>query len=357
MRLQPNAQLAPSLNFHALRLRKFSEAAMSSCEPHHTSAYSEDLRWRMVWQVEALGYSKEQVARNVGVHKSTVSRTLELFYSTGSVGKKQYPKEKAFRKLTTPAQLLILHLVLEKPGIYLYEIQRDITDVLQLQIDTSTICRFLHQSGFTRQKLRLVAVQRDNFLRQKFALDVSLYRPDMLVFLDETGSDQRNMLRKYSYSIRGKTPQNHTLLARGEHMSALAFMSVSGILDVSIVKGTTNGDKFYDIVQKCLLPHLLPFDGVNCHSVVVLDNCSIHHIPEVAAMIEEVGAIVHYLPPYSPDFNPIEEAFSKVKREMKSLERNMQDISDVETILLAAFASITAEDCCGWISHCNIYNL
>ena len=67
-----------------------------------------------------------------------------------------------------------------------------------------------------------------------------------------------------------------------------------------------------DFIQK-YLPHLLPFDGINCHSVVVLDNCSIHHIPEVAAMIEEVGAIVHYLPPYSPNFNPIEEAFSKVK--------------------------------------------
>ena len=133
---------------------------MASCEPHRTSAYSEDLRWRMVWQVEALGYSHERVAQNVGVDKSTVSRTLELFLSTGSVSKRPYPKDKAFRKLTTPAQLLILHLVLEKPGIYLYEIQRDLVDVLQLQINTSTICRFLHQSGFTRQKLRLIAIQR-----------------------------------------------------------------------------------------------------------------------------------------------------------------------------------------------------
>ena len=66
----------------------------------------------------------------------------------------------------------------------------------------------------------------------------------MLIFLDETGSDRRNILRKYGYSMRGKTPQNHTLLARGEHLSAVALMSVCGILDVNIVNGTTNGDTF-----------------------------------------------------------------------------------------------------------------
>ena len=54
----------------------------------------------------------------------------------------------------------------------------------------------------------------------------------------------------------------------------------------------------------------MPFDGHNPHSVVILDNCSIHHIPEIVHMIQEVGALVHFLPPYSPDLNPIEEAFS-----------------------------------------------
>ena len=59
--------------------------------------------------------------------------------------------------------------------------------------------------------------------------------------------------------------------------------------------------------------HLLPFNGTNSRSVVVLDNASIHHVTEVESLIEETGAIVIYLPPYSPDLNPIEECFSKVK--------------------------------------------
>ena len=73
-----------------------------SFEPSRSSAYSEDLRWRMVWQKEALGYTCTKIAENLCVDKSTVSRTLTLFHSTGSVSKKPYPEGRAFRKLTPP---------------------------------------------------------------------------------------------------------------------------------------------------------------------------------------------------------------------------------------------------------------
>ena len=145
-------------------------------------------------------------------------------------------------------------------------------------------------------------------------------------FLDEIGADRRNTLRKYGFSIRGKPAQKHSLLVRGEHVSGITLISVNGLLDVDVVKGSVDGDKFYDFVQKHLLPHLMPFNGVNPHSVVILDNCSIHHVDGIASMIEEVGALVHFLPPYSPDFNPIEETFSKVKAEMKNLEVSMAEL-------------------------------
>ena len=196
--------------------------------------------------------------------------------------------------------------------------------------------------------------QRDEFIRQQFALDVSVYKPEMLVFIDETGADRRNVLRKYGYSVRGVPLQHQTLLVRGEHVTGIAFMSVNGLLDVKISRGSTDGDVFYEFVQKHLLPQLLPFNGVNQHSVVIMDNCAIHHIQEVRAMIEDVGAIVHFLPPYSPDLNPIEEAFAKVKYAMKDLERTL-DTTDIKIIALAAFSTITQQDCQGWVSHCNIY--
>ena len=84
------------------------------------------------------------------------------------------------------------------------------------------------------------------------------------------------------------------------------------------MRGTANSDTFYDFVQTHLLRPLMRFDGRNPHSVVVMDNCSIRHVQEVVTSIQEVGALVHVLASYSPDFNPIKELFAKVKVELKS---------------------------------------
>ena len=128
-------------------------------------------------------------------------------------------------------------------------------------------------------------------------------------------------------------------------------MSVNGILDCKTVTGSVNGDVFYDFVQSSLIYHLMPFDGHNPHSVVVLDNCAIHHVRETIQMIQEVGAIVHFLPPYSPDLNPIEEAFSKVKSGLKLLDQEADMGADAEDLVLSAFSLITKEDCQSWIDH------
>ena len=115
---------------------------------------------------------------------------------------------------------------------------------------------------------------------------------------------------------------------------------------------------FYHLLKKYLLPNLMPFDGINSNSVVIMDNASIHHVDGVVSMIGEVGALVHFLPPYSrsPDYGaPIEECFSKVKAMMRRMEMEAQVI-DIETIALSAFSCITAEDCTNWIGISGIYN-
>ena len=106
---------------------------------------------------------------------------------------------------------------------------------------------------------------------------------------------------------------------RGKCVSVIAFMSVCGVLDLKIVEGAVDTDTYCDFVEKVLLPH-----SMTIISVVIVDNCSIHHNEVAVQMIQEVGAIVHFLPPYSPDYNPIEEAFSKVKAKMKAMEKEAQ---------------------------------
>ena len=106
---------------------------------------------------------------------------------------------------------------------------------------------------------------------------------------------------------------SHELLVRGERISVIAFMSMNGMLDCKTVKHSVDGETFCQLMETSLLPHLMTFNGVNPHSVIVMDNCSIHHVAPVVEMVHQLGALVHFLPPYSPDYNPIEEAFSKVK--------------------------------------------
>ena len=130
------------------------------------------------------------------------------------------------------------------------------------------------------------------------------------------------------------------------------------MLDCKVVTGKVDGDVFYDFIESCLLPNLMPFNGVNPHSIVVMDNVSIHHVDGIVSMIEGVEALVLFLPPYSPDYNPIEELFSKLKATMKQYESDleMQEL-DLEEIVLAAFSSITEEDCYSWINHAGIYSM
>ena len=324
-----------------------------SVNPRKSSAYSDDLRWRIVWQREALGLTLDKVAGNLGVDPSTVSRIVRNFQVSGSVQKKHYPRNaRPNKKLTKPIQLVIFHTLVKKPQLYLHELQQEICIQTGAYISVSSLCTFLKTNNFTRQKLCLVAKQHDDELRHQFFSDVSLYTPEMCIFVDETGSDHRDCLRRYGYGIRGKPPKSCQLLERGDRYSAIAAMTCEGIESLRVVSTTVDGDTFLDFIQRDLLPILMPFNGVNRNCIVIMDNCSVHHVPGVESIITSVGALVHYLPPYSPDLNPIEECFSKVKSCLKTTELTH---IDHETAILAAFACVTSSDCQGWIKDSKVY--
>ena len=120
----------------------------------------------------------------------------------------------------------------------------------------------------------------------------------------------------------------------------------AGLLDCYPFVGSA--DRFKHYVENALVPHLQP---VNAHSVVILDNASIHHAGGVVDIIQQTGALVQFLPPYSPDLNAIEESFSIVKSVLKANEDAWKDF-DIETAVLAAFNMITPADCQAWITHC-----
>ena len=118
------------------------------------------------------------------------------------------------------------------------------------------------------------------------------------MFLGETGTSNRDVMRKYGYSWRGTPAVAQKLLVRGQHLSSIAITSTAGLLDCVTVTGAVDGDTFYEFVHRQLLAHLKPFDGTNEQSIV-MDNASIHHVDGIVDMIQGVGAMVMFIPPLS----------------------------------------------------------
>ena len=135
-------------------------------------------------------------------------------------------------------------------------------------------------------------------------------------------------------------------------MNAVCGISVHGLLDFYTTTGTVDSERFLYFIEHALVPHLQPFNGTNPRSVVIMDNASIHRQSSAVAAIQSTGALLHFLPPYSPDYNPIELTFSKVKSVLKSNESVWEEDMDTETALLAALNTVTVQ---AWIEHCG-YN-
>ena len=319
-------------------------------EPGRTKAYADDLRWRMVWQRLVNNYTIKKVATNLYVAEATVWRIVDRFQRTGDVSASlATPREHC---LSDHDEFLLIELVSENPAIHLHEIQIQLLQTTGTNASAATLCRTLRRLGFTRKKLKFVALQRSDILRAEYQSEVSLFDHSMLIFVDESGCDARNASRKYGYALRGFPAKSFRFLSRGKRFSAIGALTSTSLLDSYIVEGTVNGDVFYDFVQSTLLPHLQPFNGINPNSVVVLDNCSIHHVEEVVALIQSVGALVLYLPPYSPDLMPIEECFNKVKQFLREHDACFQAADDPIMIIRAAFASVSPSDCIAWATDC-----
>ena len=133
---------------------------------------------------------------------------------------------------------------------------------------------------------------------------------------------------------------------------AIAATATSGLVGVELTTGTVCGETFLDFVRDTLIPEMEPFDGTASKTIAVMDNCSIHDTGEVQQAFQENGILLMYLPPYSPDFNPIEETFSYIKYYLKGHDQELQSVTDPTFIVQAALDSVTEELCTSWVKHC-----
>lgn len=160
--------------------------------------------------------------------------------------------------------------------------------------------------------------------------------PDTLVFLDETAA-ATTMARRYGRAPRGErcrllVPQGHY-----KTTTVTAALRATGLCAPNLVDGATNGQRFRSYVTDHLVPVLRPGD------TVILDNLQAHKVAGVREAIEAVGARILYLPPYSPDFNPIEQIFAKLKHLLRTAAA--RTVPDLWAAIREAFTRFTPDEC------------
>ena len=148
----------------------------------------------------------------------------------------------------------------------------------------------------------------------------------------------------YAYSPKGQRAYCSVPRNRGPNTTLLSCMSVEGMGSSLTVEGATNRDVFEAYVERALSPELRP------GQVVVMDNLTAHKGERVRELIEERGCELLYLPPYSPDFNPIAEAFSKIKAVLRKVEARTPE--GLVEAMGVAISAVSAHDARGFFEHC-----
>jgi transposase len=164
-----------------------------------------------------------------------------------------------------------------------------------------------------------------------------------LIFVDETGSHIA-MTPLYAYAPRGKRAIGKVPRNYGAIMTLIASLSLDGMGPAFILDGAADSAAFEIYVEQILVPSLRP------GQIVVLDNLSIHLGPRVKQAIEACGCRLLFLPAYSPDLSPIEEAFSKLKTLLRRAGARSREA--LQEAIATALDLITATDALGWFTHC-----
>lgn len=172
----------------------------------------------------------------------------------------------------------------------------------------------------------------------KTGLDLTRFK-----FVDESGVNLA-LTRLFGRAPRGERVVDAVPKNYGENLTMLGALSASGVEALMTVNGATDGEVFLAFVREVLAPTLEPGD------VVVWDNLGAHRSAAVRAVVEARGARLLFLPPYSPDMNPIERCWSKMKTFLRAAKARTREA--LETAIKQALATVTESDARAWFAHC-----
>ena len=305
---------------------------------------SEDLRSRAVAAYEAKKGTLKQIADRFGVAINSVSRWVIQKREHGHLSPKPYGTGS---KPIIPDEELekVQDLVHKKPDRSTEEYCAEWNSKNDNKVSRATMGRAILRAGLTCKKKTFRSEARykeDVKAKEKdFLEQVQEIPPEKLVFLDETGINL-GMTPTHARAPKGKRAYA-TQPPRGENFSLIGAMRSTGMCALYPYDGPVDGEKFLWFLEQKLIPTLEPGD------VLVMDNLRVHHIKEVAELLDAAVARALYLPPYSPEKNPIEEAWSLTKQIFRKVEaRTIPALVDAMNL---ARSAVTPEKIAGFFAH------
>jgi transposase len=202
--------------------------------------------------------------------------------------------------------------------------------------------------GLDTKKKTLGATERNEEARRAWREQMKQVDANHLVIVDETGSNI-GLTPLYARAPQGQRAYGSIPRKRGKNTTLLASLSLDGMGAAMILEGATDALAFEIYVEQMLAPSLEP------GQIVVMDNLSSHIGPKVREAIQARGCQLLFLPAYSPDLSPIEEAFSKLKAFLRRVGARTRE--DLYKALSQALEVITPQDALGWFTHCGYFPL
>ncbi|WP_076611189.1 IS630-like element ISGdi6 family transposase [Gluconacetobacter diazotrophicus] len=294
--------------------------------------YSMDLRDRVVAAVETDGLSCHEAAKRYGVAPSTAIRWMQSFRRTGSVSPGQMGGHKPKRLTGAHREWLIERC--KAGGFTLRGLVAELAG-RGLRVDYRSVWVFVHDEGLSFKKT-LVAAEQDRpdvaRHRARWQKYQHLIDPARLVFIDETWT-KTNMAPLRGWAPRGERLRAKVPWGHWNTMTFIAALRVDRIDAPWLLDGPINGESFRIYVENELVPTLRPGD------IVIADNLGSHKNKAARAAIRQVGARLILLPKYSPDLNPIEQVFAKLKHLLrKAAARSRDAVSSTIGELLRSYA-------------------
>src|SRR3954466_2097262 len=305
--------------------------------------YSKDLRERVAAAVDHGEGSQREIARRFRVSFTFVFRLLRRRREAGTLDPKPHGGG------PTPAlgpedQQRLDELIREKPDATLEQLRQ----LGGFTCSLTTLWRALRRRDLTRKKKTLHADERDRpdvqQARRSFRRKVKRIEPERLVFVDETGGTTA-MTPAYAWAPRGERAYA-SAPGSWESVTLTAALALDGVRAPLAFPGSTNATTFQTYVEEVLVPALHEGD------VVVFDNLSAHLGPAVAKAIEEAGASILPLPPWSPDYTPIEDMYSKVKAFLRRVAARVK--GELDDAIGDALKEVTPQDIIGWFKEAGL---